>query len=538
MIRVIVADDEYKVCQLICQLINWDELDMELVGTASNGIEALEMIEREKPDLVLTDIRMPGYDGIEVLKRVRENNPDIEFIIISGYSHFEYAQSAIEYGVSNYILKPIDAEVLNATLQKVRKRYMERRNQEEADLVLQEQQAANAARLRDMLLNDLESGFISDDMDAINEKYYYNFEDGLFQTFLILADFKDITYLNESYANNVINLLYSKAVIFFEKQVIPLCYEGGVFLKNHQVKGIINYSAERKDEIRDSLISFIHSLSVELAIFEHMQYHLSTSLAFDTIEKLSKGFEQAERSMGQRLIYKDRISLDDVVEDRDFNSEELFKPFSVALSQSLDIQSKDRLIDAISSLKAEVLSYKLNGYQILQVIKDAYRIFLLSSLFQNLYDFPDREDREQSFNKKMLYCNTVEQLFSFLSENCQKDLTEAMAWLDKEKMRPIVQAKQYIREHYAEPIDLEEVSSHIGFSYSYFSTLFKIETGKTFLAYLTEIRIDEAKKLLRESRMTIEEISRTVGFNDYKRFSKAFKKATFISPKEYRKLYS
>src|SRR5690554_5964851 len=169
MIRVIVADDEYKVCQLICQLINWDELGMELVGTASNGIEALEMIEREKPDLVLTDIRMPGYDGIEVLKRVRENNPDIEFIIISGYSHFEYAQSAIEYGVSNYILKPIDAEVLNATLQKVRKRYMERRNQEEADLVLQEQQAANAARLRDMLLNDLESGFISDDMDAINE---------------------------------------------------------------------------------------------------------------------------------------------------------------------------------------------------------------------------------------------------------------------------------------------------------------------------------------------------------------------------------
>ena len=257
MIRVIVADDEYKVCQLICQLINWDELGMELVGTASNGIEALEMIEREKPDLVLTDIRMPGYDGIEVLKRIRENNPNIEFIIISGYSHFEYAQSAIEYGVSNYILKPIDAEVLNATLQKVRKRYMERKSREKADLVQQEQQAANAARLRDMLLNDLVSGIVSGDMDAINKKYYYNFEDGLFQTFMIFADFKDIAYLNESYANNVISLLYSKAVIYFEN-VIPLALKGSV-LKDNQVMGIINYSAERKDEVREALISFIHS---------------------------------------------------------------------------------------------------------------------------------------------------------------------------------------------------------------------------------------------------------------------------------------
>ena len=84
MIRVIVADDEYKVCQLICQLIHWDALGMQLVGTASNGIEALQMIETEKPDLVLTDIRMPGYDGMELLKRARQANPGMEFIIISG----------------------------------------------------------------------------------------------------------------------------------------------------------------------------------------------------------------------------------------------------------------------------------------------------------------------------------------------------------------------------------------------------------------------------------------------------------------------
>lgn len=90
MIRVLVAGDEEKACQLICKLIRWEELEMKLVGTASNGIGALQMIEAEHPDLVLTDIRMPGYDGMELLKRARIQNPDMEFIIISGYSHFEY----------------------------------------------------------------------------------------------------------------------------------------------------------------------------------------------------------------------------------------------------------------------------------------------------------------------------------------------------------------------------------------------------------------------------------------------------------------
>lgn len=156
MIRVLVADDEEKVCQLICKLIHWDELEMKLVGTASNGIGALQMIEAEHPDLVLTDIRMPGYDGMELLKRARIQNPDMEFIIISGYSHFEYAQTAIRYGVSDYILKPVNEEALNATLQKVRQRYMEHQALTEKNLEQKKQQVLDQARVRETLWMDLE----------------------------------------------------------------------------------------------------------------------------------------------------------------------------------------------------------------------------------------------------------------------------------------------------------------------------------------------------------------------------------------------
>ena len=117
-------------------------------------------------------------------------------------------------------------------------------------------------------------------------------------------------------------------------------------------------------------------------------------------------------------------------------------------------------------------------------------------------------------------------------------MEDASAWFRVEKARPINQAKRYIKKHFADPISLEEVSSEVGFSGSYFSTLFRKETGKNFLEYSTDVRIDEAKVLLRESRMTIENVAKSVEINDYKRFSKTFKKLTGVSPKEYRSLYS
>lgn len=217
MIRVLVADDEEKVCQLICKLIHWEELEMKLVGTASNGIGALQMIEAEHPDLVLTDIRMPGYDGMELLKRARIQNPDMEFIIISGYSHFEYAQTAIRYGVSDYILKPVNEEALNATLQKVRQRYMEHQVLTEKNLEQKKQQVLDQARVRETLWMDLEYARIPRNMEALNEKYWYHFQEGKFRTFLIQADVKNNENLSENYADNVMELVNSKVPGLFEK---------------------------------------------------------------------------------------------------------------------------------------------------------------------------------------------------------------------------------------------------------------------------------------------------------------------------------
>lgn len=112
MLKVIIADDEKMICLLISQLLDWKELDFEIAGMAYTGIDAYQMIVEHRPDLVITDIRMPGYDGIELIKKVKEAGIQTEFIMISGFKQFEYAQNAMKYGVKYYLLKPIEEDKL------------------------------------------------------------------------------------------------------------------------------------------------------------------------------------------------------------------------------------------------------------------------------------------------------------------------------------------------------------------------------------------------------------------------------------------
>ena len=155
MIKVVIADDEARICQLIKVLVDWDALGMEIAGIASNGIEALMMVRKERPDILITDIRMPGASGIDLIKQARSICPSICMIIISGYAHFEYAKTALAYGVKDYLLKPINQKELMASLQKVAAEIRLEQEQKEADASLAEERTNDRKRLRNVLIQDL-----------------------------------------------------------------------------------------------------------------------------------------------------------------------------------------------------------------------------------------------------------------------------------------------------------------------------------------------------------------------------------------------
>lgn len=538
MIKVIVADDEYKVCQLICKLIEWDKLDMKLVGTASNGIDALKMIEVERPDLVLTDIRMPGCDGIELLKKAKSMNSQVEFIIISGYSHFEYAQAAIHCGVCDYILKPVNKEQLNGTLMKVRQRHMEKLKQVEEINEQKQQKATDILKFRKALWHDVISSKKEMTRDEINEKYYYQFKEGIYQIFFIQMNLSDDYDAPDTYVNNTSELLPVKVTGIVEKYLKPVCLETEIFFRDNCMYGIANFRNADFEAIHDAYNNMIENVCHEMSTFEHLEFHMSISECFEDVSELFSHYEQCEQSMGERIFREDVRLLKKVVSDVEYNEDKLLQPYSVEVQKSFDLQSENILETAVIKLHEEANKINLNGSQLIKLVKKAYRLFLLSSIFCDEFHFSNRDEMEVVFNKRVLLCNNENSLFEYLIKRCKENLSEACSWENKEKMRPINQAKEYIQNHYSEQISLETVSSYVGFSPSYFSTIFSKETGKTFLEYLLDIRIEEAKKLLRETQMNIEMVCLSVGSNDYKRFTKKFKKEAGITPKEYRNLYS
>src|SRR5690554_5190857 len=176
MLKVIIVDDEPRICKLILNLVNWNELGMEVVGIAHNGIDALELIRNQAPNLVITDVRMPGYDGLEMIEEAKKHNQDLEFILISGYEEFSYAQKAMSFGVRDYLCKPIKKDNLQLALMRAqasaKDRERQRRLEEDYTAMQRDEKKIRASFLRDLILISSSNAAIAG-MEEINQSFYF-----------------------------------------------------------------------------------------------------------------------------------------------------------------------------------------------------------------------------------------------------------------------------------------------------------------------------------------------------------------------------
>lgn len=202
MLKIIIADDEDKICQLIYKLVDWKSIQMEVVGIAHNGIEAFDLVKIHNPDIAITDIRMPGLDGLEFIEKAKEVNPNLEFIIISGYQQFEYAQKAIKYGVSDYLLKPIKKDELVGTLTTMKDHYLVKAEQLSNEERMKLSLKNNMVKLRNSFFNEILFKRIKRmndiSIDKINQEYQFHLKKGCFQILTLKLD-----GMNQIYFSNV-----------------------------------------------------------------------------------------------------------------------------------------------------------------------------------------------------------------------------------------------------------------------------------------------------------------------------------------------
>lgn len=532
-----IADDEDKICQLIYKLINWESLDMQVVAIAHNGLEALELIQTHAPDIVITDIRMPGYDGLELISKVKEYSTSIQFIIISGYQQFEYAQKAIKFGVSDYLLKPIKKAELITTLTKMKHEYLERAEQLSNEEKMKLSIKNNIDKLRigffHRILLQQSTNIKSITIEMVNEEYEYAFKEGFFQIISIKLD-----GVERSYYSNV-TFLEEKIVKMINNNLKEYCYDMESYIENNICICILNYNYEKKKIIRKQCKYLLDELSVQREIFEHLEVTVGLGTVEDDIQKIYNSLKAAIWAYEQRLVVgTNRVIEGVIVKSNQLADSKLFYDFNHDMNLALERLDKEAVITAIRFLREGLKARtETTGHEVLQMTKEVCNLFLFS-MRNHKFPIEGGDNLFETFSLNANDYGSIHKLFKYLSDTIVTALEKVIE--DKKLLdtKPIREAKQFIQSNYKSPISLEDVSTKVGFNTTYFSSLFKKETGYTFLEYLSEVRMNKAKELLKETNYSIAVICEQVGYSDMKHFTKIFAKHTNLKPNEYRKLYS
>ena len=421
MLKVLIADDEEKICQLIIKLINWEEMGLKIAATASNGIEALEQAKICKPEILITDIRMPGIDGMELIRKVKEKLPDTEIIIISGYRHFEYAQTAIRYGVRNYLLKPIKKEELRDTLQKIADIYREKNEQlnfeERVRLALKN----DAGKLRTsfisrMIYGDRERENIIS-LKELNNQYHFHFREGVFQVAAIKFD-----HVNHN--DSCISFLADKAAGLALQYLEPVCFDHEVYAEFSTFYLLLNFVEEESKNVRKNVRQMLDELKAQESILNGMSVTIGMGSMVNTAGSIRKSFLDAVFMIKQRLLLGTgrMLEMDEAQQRKnsDFINSEAFYRFNREMERAVEALNVVETRRTIEGLRDVLKNYPgITGYEILQMTKEACNHYLFCMKSRGI-----RVDNEakfvEEFSKDAGECADIEELFRLLGGDDRK----------------------------------------------------------------------------------------------------------------------
>lgn len=528
MLKVVIADDEAHICRLIQALVDWKAMGLEVVGIASNGIEAMELVDTLSPDILITDIRMPGCNGLELIRYVKTSKSNLEVIIISGYAHFPYAQTAMKYGVSNYLLKPINKIELIQILQILTEQIEDRRETEKdlENLINNNQNARQ--RLKDNFLMDLVQNKIPNlSFDILREEYDLQVKEELFQTFCIKMDY-DISVLSES----ALEIVKEKTRNIIVGNFQNVCIECIFSIDSYWGICVLNYETRKQDDIRRIIRQCLNQLVIQKSILGPIEFTISTHSMIKHPEELAESLQKCKEIMKERIVLGTERVIETVPKERGLKGKNLLEGYSRMIAHAVEIMNPTEATRALDFLKNAIKGMNnIRGYEVLELMISAGTLFLMQIESENQKKIID------DYTRKCEQCSNIEGLFAQLEMMQVQVLEQMQQDHDNEAMHPMRMAKKYIQNHYQEQITLEEVSEVVGLSSSYFSALFKKECGEGFAKYLINIRVDAAKVLLRESNASISAVCKEVGYNDLKHFTATFEKITGLKPSAYRKLY-
>ena len=533
MYKILLVDDEILVRDAIRENIDWGKLDCELIGDCENGKQAVEFVKTHEVDIVLTDILMPYMDGMELSHFLHDNYPDILIVIFSGFGEFEYAKKAIQYNVSEYMLKPVTAmeltKVIENMKEKLDSRKKEQRKMESLTQVSQDyHKNANVIRSKalDCLVKCTRDVQVS--LDEL-ERMGITFRAASYRVAVF-----DIDTYSEMYQMDMDKQQESALMAFVLFNVgdeIVVRENAGVVYQEGNNRVCIIFAGNRTKEFSES----IHRICREIQKKVKEVIGLETSIGIGSWVRspyeLIYSYRLAAKAIDYRYLLGGNL-LFDMEEKKTDNSIFLMKDLET-LTEAIKSGDRRLMEETLGQIETEIKSALVEKSYACIYLQQVIRA--IGNTCQSLSEEPEKIISQR---EALLKAVTEQRTFSqaaALVEKYAKEVFDALQELNSSSgQRQGMLAMDYIQKNYMDPgLSLNSICSYLNISTSYFSTIFKEMTGETFIEVLTRVRMEKAKELLENTTMKNYEIAEKVGFSDPHYFGISFKKITGKTPTEY-----
>lgn len=542
MYRLMVVEDEDMIRRGIVDSVPWQSLGFVVVAESKNGKDALDRLEKNSVDVLLTDIKMPVMGGIELSKKARQLCPDIEIVILSGFAEFEYARQAISFRAFDYLLKPTNKKKLFDAFTALKEKMDQKRERREEIFYSNMFINAGYETMRNEFLKSMLEGDTSlfKDFDEKTASLELDFSGNYHTVATIKFDRKSIfKELESSWETDKRLLTFSYGNII--KEVLSSIDNAYYIIQDYDtIDFVFCFSSKEKQDAL--MIPSLQSISenIQNYLFKHgrVPYTIGIGLSYPSIHHIAKSFSQAKRSI-QNNFYLDEQKVQVYQDQNESKYEQNFIQFypeemqqaAVLISNGNSVETKKCLTAMFGSLmeqnllpevvknycialKLMVESKITNGYEVMEkVIGNGYNDFVREAL-------------------------TVKELKTYIIDvmvALAREIDETVDLSEINEQRMIIdKAKSYIQAHLNEKITLKMISEYVYLSETYFSFLFKKVTGVTYIDYIQNLRMKEAKKLLVNTTYKVYRVAEMIGYTDYKYFSVQFKKYVAMTPKEYR----
>jgi two-component system response regulator YesN len=530
MLKLMIVDDELLMRIGLRSMLEWETYCFQIVGEASNGREAVELAMRVPPDLVISDIKMPVMDGLEMIRELSARIPRCQFVIISNFDDFHLVKEALRLGASDYLIKSeIRHEMLIEVLERIRHK-LENDGGRQVLYSLPDY-TQSLSYLKESLFKELISGLAgADKFEAMREQLYIRLLPEPFVVVKIMIDQFD--RVKKKYVEKDEKLLRFSIVNIVEEATLPKRDKEVVVESSSEYLLFLNLTGEEPDQYRPQILRLCQRLVRTVRDFMNLSISIGISSVVTGYSYIRLAYHEADIAVRHRffegagsVLFFEDLSREPV---RDGRQMPLGREHAEQFQNVMESGNRAGLMAFLSTVRQVLLKERCDEDAVRQTY--LYLLELANAMFYA--GARSRTPPGIGTYEALLHAETWADMEQVIAEHVQACMD---ADQDHTHRSYTDMAIELINRYYAEDISLQSVASQINVNASYLSRIFKQETGENFTAYLTRVRIEKAKHYLASGRLRVYEVAHKVGYHNYTYFSKIFKKVVGMSPEDFRR---